>query len=438
MHFVTALYFTCNDFTPDCPMQIPSTFTVFGLNHDTAPLAVREQFHFSENQIRTLYVDCKLPSGSEWLILSTCNRTEFILHGDYEAESLILKAVEKLRGPWPKDLAFRYEGEKAVRHVIAVTAGLKSQIVGDGQILGQVKEAYTLADDAGSVGPLLHRLLHSAFQASKQIITETQLGRVARSTAQSAVHKVCSELEITDRKRGSALVIGAAQMGNLLISELIKNNFEHIAVANRTTDRTQFLSRKYGIKIVDWARHLDELSDYDAVFVATGAPTYVLNAANVESVTADNPTLIFDLSVPRNVNPDVRNQPGVELFDMDALGDCVQEVFNGQDPRIEAQKICNNTASTFEEWVIQHQLIRPIISVLHDTFESIRKQEVEKNSHRFDEHTLKELEKLTLSITQKILAIPIIRLKSVASEQKSLEDYARVLCDMFDRSACER
>lgn len=418
-------------------MQSPSTYIVFGMNHDTAPLAVREKFHFTEYQIRTLYSECELPSGSEWIILSTCNRTEFIIRGDDETEALILKVVEELRGPWPGHLAFRYQGKDAVRHLIGVTAGLRSQIIGDAQILGQVKEAYTMATDAGSVGPMLHRLLHSAFQASKQVITETQLGKVGRSTAQAAVQKVCAELKLVNNESRSALVIGAAQMGNLLISELIKSNFERIAISNRTADRTEILSRKYGIKIVDWSDYRDVVCDYDAVFVATGASNYVLGPSDVKDASLENPTLIFDLSVPRNVDPDVENQPGVDLFDMDALGEQVREVFDGKDPKTEAQAICKNVARMFEEWVVQYQLIRPTVSVLHDTFESIRKQEVERNSHRFDDQTLVELEKLTQSIIQKILAIPIIRLKSVACEQKSLEDYARILYDMFDRSACE-
>jgi len=393
-------------------------FYASGLNHESASLDRTEEFALSPKDQEALYDNLSLSEGAEVVILSTCNRTEAYLYGT-KAD---VRQVEAMLGQaagegWPSDAAFRARDESAVRHLLQVTSGLRSLVLGDSQIFAQVKTAYERAVDAGAVHSLMHRLLHTAFRASKRVSSETALEQGAASVSTAAVEMARQDLEAYARTTSFAetavALMGAGKMGRLALQALTEEPLQSLTVVNRSPDRAREVALAYDGKTRPWRHRHDAAGAADLVFVATGAPDPILHASALPAQDDDPSTLIVDIAMPRNVDPAVADRPGYRLYDLDDLQAWTEGVQEQRADAIpEAESICEELLKDFVTWVFHQQALEPAIQAIRNTFDTIREQEVERHAHHTDMNR-EEVDRLTKSIMQKLLAVPIVRLKNV-------------------------
>jgi len=419
------------------------TFFAFGINFETAPVDVRGAFALKEESLRTIYRRAAVSGSTEFVILSTCNRTEAYLFGS-EADVDTVKTVltEEVGQAWPEANAFQYRDENAVRHLLHVTAGLRSMVPGDAQILAQVKEAYRIAVEEDRVGTVLHRLIHSSFRAAKRVASETELssGAASISSAAVAMARTCFEAEGRPGLEGCrALLVGTGQMGRLALQALNRYDLAALAVTNRSRERAQMAAEVAGAHVVEWDALHEAVAGFDVVIVATGAEEPVLWADRLPRKSEhDRKTLIIDIAVPRNVQSAVGEIPGYTVLELDAIQAWTQHVERTRRAEIpRAEEICEETLAEFVSWMFHQQALQPAIQAIRDTFDHIRLQEIERHQHRFSSADYETLDRLTRSIMQKLLAVPIVRLKSTDPESIDFVRGVKLLQHLFSRPGCE-
>ncbi|MFW5973203.1 MAG: glutamyl-tRNA reductase [Bacteroidota bacterium] len=415
------------------------TFFAFGVNHETAPVRVREQLAMTESSVRDIYRELD-GSPFEGVIVSTCNRTEIYLYGTQGDVGLVQQTIaEQLGIEWPSGFDFLVSDEDAVRHVLQVSAGLKSLVLGDGQIFAQVKAAYRLAVEEDAVGPSVHRLMHTAFRTAKIVTSETQLtsGNASVAGASVAVARSFFQRHYGSGLEGrSVLVLGAGQIGALALEALEKAKPARLVIANRTRERADKLARRCCVKVGNWQDRVRLAQEADFIVVATGADDYVLAAS--ELAPREAPCLIVDISVPRNVAPDIQLVGGYEVVDLDSLNDLLvqaEELRRGAVP--EAEAICEEQLQEFVAWVFHHQAMQPAVRAVAATFDEIRRQEIARHAHRFTGADTDSLDRLTRSIMQKLLAIPIVRLKATDQDSIDFRKGVELLSYLFSRPGCD-
>jgi len=392
-------------------------FYAVGLNHECASLERTEAFALDTDDQEALYSNLSLSEDAEVVVLSTCNRTEAYLYG-VEAD---VRQVEALLGQaagqqWPSDVAFRVQDEAAVRHLLQVTSGLRSVVLGERQIFAQMKTAYERAVDADAVHSLMHRLLHTAFRAAKRVSSETGLSRGAASVSTAAVEMARHDLEAREEAKSLAeatvVLVGAGKMGRLALEALVDEAPDALAVVNRSPDQAEELASSYGGDPQPWTRRHEAVADADLALVATGAPDAILTAASLPA--PDNgSTLMVDITMPRNVDPDVADRAGYRVYDLEDLEDWTDTVQQERAASVpEAEAICEELLDEFVTWVFHQRALQPAIQAIRRTFDTIREQEVDRHAHRTDMDR-EEVDRLTDSIMQKLLAVPIVRLKNV-------------------------
>ena len=415
------------------------TFYAFGLNHETAPLRLREAFALNVEGKRRLLRGLNLSEEAEVVLLSTCNRTEAYLFGESEDVEEVVRALCLRAGhDWPSLESFHVEDEEAIAHVLRVASGLRSMIVGDAQILAQMKEAYGIAVDAGRVGTVLHRLMHTAFRTAKHVVSETAVGIGAASVPGAAVAMARSHV---GGILGSAhvLLVGAGEVGRLILKALDGVRPLRLSITNRSAERAQQLGLQFRADVVPWERRHEAVGLADVVLVATSADEPILEATALPEVDApEREILVVDLSVPRNADPAIGRIPGYRVVDMDELDAWIQKVEDAR--RLEvprAEQLVGEELAEFVSWMFHQDALQPAIQAIRDTFERIRTQEIERHLHRFSDADRRDIDTLTRSIMQKLLAVPIVRLKAHGAESPDLEEGVRLLRMLFTRANCE-
>lgn len=396
------------------------TFYALGVNHECASVEQTDAFALEADDQQALYDGLILSEEAEVVVLSTCNRTEAYLYGrEADVRRLEAALAEAASCSWP-DEAFRRADEAAVRHVLHVTAGLNSMVLGDQQILAQMKEAYQRAVDAGKVHSLMHRLLHTAFRAAKRVSTETNLSSGAASVSTASVEMARQYFDREPRRSLSevqVLLVGAGKMGRLALKALQSDSPTAISVTNRSRGRAERVADTHDGQVIPWEHRHEALTQNDLVIVATGAPEPVVRANALSTGQAkERGRLVVDIARPRNVDPAIDDQPGYTVYDLDDLQAWTRQVREHRNTSVpEAEDICEELLSDFVTWVFHQQALQPAIQAIRETFDSIRKQEVDRHAHRTDMDR-EEVERLTKSIMQKLLAVPIVRLKNVDPE----------------------
>jgi len=316
-----------------------------------------------------------------------------------------------------------------------VASGLDSLILGEPQILGQVKEAYREAVEATAVGKVLHRLFHYAFEVVKRVRSETAIGREAASVGSAAV-KLASNIfpDLSDR---NVLILGAGDIGELVLKHLLENGVKEALVANRNYHRAENLARAFDGRAIRFEDRYTYLAESDVVIAATGALGYVVSPEEVRAILprrVGRPILFIDLSLPRNVDPEVGKLKGVSLYDLDHLGDVVEG--NMETRRREAKKaeaIIGSEVERFMEWLeIQEQVV-PTILALRKMAEEIREKELSKTLAKLNNlspEVKQRIEYLSESIVNKLVHYPIVRLKEAVEEGRG-EGYLRVIQELF-------
>ena len=394
---------------------------VSGLSHKTAPIAVREQLAVEEDKLREILLDVHATGVlAEVVILSTCNRVEVYGVADVlgEARALAFRRLGQHRGldlAAVEPLLYTKSGAEAVHHCFRVAASLDSMILGEPQILGQVKEAFALAQSCQTVGPLLHHLWSQAFAVAKKVRTETELARHAVSVSYAAVELARKIFGSLDGK--AVLLIGAGKMGELAAKHLVDQGAFQIFVANRTWARAQEMARALAGTAVPFEEWPEALSLVDIVITSTGAPEPIVRRAQVErslQTRRSRPLFFIDIGVPRDVEPGVNELDAVFCYDIDDLRQVVES--NLRERLREARKGEVLVEREMEKFVARAQDLEvvPTIVSLRDRLEVIRRGEVEKPYATLpdaDVQTRKTIEAMSQAIVNKILHTPIATLR---------------------------
>ncbi len=394
---------------------------LLGLNHRTAPVEVREKFALEKKDRHPLeLLKNEVPQANEAYFLSTCNRVEFLLVTTAPEETLSrLKGLLSRETGLPREAfephLYLLRDLEAVRHIFRVASGLDSLVLGEPQILGQVKEAYREAVEHRTTGPILNRLLHRTFSVAKRVRTETGIGSYAVSVSYAAVElakKIFGSL-----KGKVALLVGAGEMAELAAQHLLAAGVERMLVANRTLSRAIELAERFRGE----AYGLEELSECllrtDIVISSTGAPGYVITREMVKPLLRKRrlrPLFFIDIAVPRDVEPAVNELENVYVFDIDDLKQVVEENLDRRRREaLRAERIIEEEVLKFERW-LRELAVYPTIKALRARAEAIRQRELARTLPRLRDLSPEEreaLELMTEAIVQKLLHAPIAYLK---------------------------
>jgi len=356
---------------------------VIGLNHKTAPLDVREKLTFGSEQVRTALLSFKQQYPDiQAVLLSTCNRTELycaVSNGrnrlkQDELTGFFAEISGERRSEFEKYL-YVYRNEKAVKHLLTVAGSLDSLVIGEPQILAQVKESYRLAVAAGGTGKIIHRLFHCAFATSKEIYSLTSIAQRRVSVAGVAV-KLAEKL-FADISDANVLVIGAGTTGELLIRHLLDVGCNNITVVNRTVSRADCLTEKYDIKAGKWSDLQHYLHSAGIVIAAVTAEEHLFDKSILAGRKKGN-LLIIDIAVPRNFAPDVDELEDVFLYSIDDLAKVAQENIQARKEDIgQAHEIIADNVDSFMDWLSICD-IGPLIGVMRKKFQQISKTELDR------------------------------------------------------------
>lgn len=420
-------------------------FVVIGVNHQTAPLNVREQFAIPEARLpEALKCLTAYPGVEEGMIVSTCNRVEMLARTANGATDLH-GFLRQFYGFDPEPLRkylYEYHENDAVRHVFRVASSLDSMVVGEPQILGQVKEAYATARAVGAVNSQLDALLTRAFAVAKRVRNETAIASSAVSVASVAVDlakKIFGSLE------GKAVyLVGAGKMCELSARHLLAHGVKQIFVANRTYERAVALAKKFNGEAISFEQLYETVPRADIVISSTGAPHTIFHKQHGEQFLArrrNRPMFFIDIAVPRDVDPEMNKLDGVFVYDIDDLQQVVSS--HVADRRLEADRAEAIVSQEVEKFQARLQTLDvvPTIVSLQEHLETVRQAEIDRVRGRLGPMTAEQemaIEALTRGIVNKIMHTPITTLKSAAresSEATTVIDLVRKLFGLRDAKA---
>ncbi len=400
------------------------TILDIGMNHETAPVELRECIaREPENASIALASMREFPSIREGFFLSTCNRVEAlcITEQPKEARESLIALLSRL-GNVPEDnflsSLFDFKDRDAIRHIFRVASSLDSMVVGEPQILGQIKEAYYEATREKTSGVILNRLLHKAFHVAKRVRTETGVSDAAVSISYAAVE--LAKKIFYDLEGKKVLLIGAGEMAELAAKHLIAQGVSAISVANRTFERAVQVAETFKGNPVSFEEIMSQLLEVDIVISSTASTEYIILHDAVKGSMKkrrNRPLFFIDIAVPRDVEPRVNDLDNVYVYDIDDLKGVIDvNMAQRQQEAVKAERIVEEEVLKFEKWLKTLAVVPTIIS-LKEKAENIRQAEIKKSLTGLRELTpsqLKQVENLTASITEKIINDPILVLKRKA------------------------
>lgn len=416
---------------------------VVGLSHHTAPLEIREKLAFSSSGIESpLRELTSLPDITEGIIVSTCNRVE-VYAGARDMAAAIARVKRFLagRGGIPfsslEPHLYGYHGEKAVRHVFRVAASLDSLVIGEPQILGQVKAAYGYAAEYGASGLILNRLLHKAFSVAKRIRTETRIASSAVSVAFAAVELA---RKIFDDLAGkTVLLVGTGEMGELAARHFVTAGAGAVMVANRTFERAERLATEFSGRPVRFDDLMDHLHKADIILSTTGAPRYIIGPAAVSEALRcrrQRPMFFIDIAVPRDIDPAVNDLENVYLYNTDDLRGVVESNLEQRSREAEkAEEIVTDETGRFLAWLSSLEVV-PTIVALRSRFEEIVRAEARRTLSAWKDPSPEQemrFDAMTSAIISKLLHTPISVLKHTGQGGR-IDLYLDALQSLFDLS----
>ncbi|HUS27307.1 MAG TPA: glutamyl-tRNA reductase [Kofleriaceae bacterium] len=419
-----------------------SELFVVGISWRTAPVAVREKLAFREEELTSTLqkITAQLPVA-EALLISTCNRVEVygVARGPAEPTAAVRQFLTEQRQVKPKDLGdavYSHAGPAAVRHVFRVASALDSLVVGEAQILGQLKAAYSVAGKAGTSGPVLSRALERAFGVAKRVRTETTIARGAANVSSVAV-------ELAGRVFGnltgkSVLVVGAGKMSSLAAKHLYANGAQRIVVTNRSPEKADALAEEIEGVAKPWAELEQLLAEADVVISSTGAREPVLTKKLFKAVTKARrwrQMMVIDIAVPRDAEPAIGELDGVYLFDIDDLDKVVQaNIAERQKAAEHASKIVEHEAGQFEHW-LRTQNVVPTIRALREKFAQVADAEVQKALDQLARKDLTRdqqrelLQRSVQLVVNKLLHQPTTVLRG--ADPAEAQELAGAVCELF-------
>lgn len=403
---------------------------VIGLNHKTADVDLREKLAFNGPRLEEGLLRIReLPAVKETLIVSTCNRVELYLNADntdraFDAVKGFFEGYFDVRRE-PLDRALYLHADlSAVRHIFRVASSLDSMVVGEPQILGQLKDAFEAALGRKTTGVLLNRLMKKAISVAKRVRTETKIAENAVSISFAAVE--LAKKIFGDLSGKSFMLLGAGEMAELAAKHMINSGVTDIMIANRTFETGCRLAEEFCGRAVRFEDFVSELLHADIVICSTGAPSYVLQKAQMQKVMKERknrPVFLIDISVPRNIDPGINGLENVYLYDVDDLQGVVEtNVMERQKEAQKAEAIIEDEVETFRKWLASLDSV-PMVVALREKAEAIKKDELEKLLNRLpdlDEKERKAIEAMAAAIVNKLIHPPTVALKADAEDRDAM------------------
>ena len=413
---------------------------VIGLNHKTAPIEIRETVAFDGPKLKeALDALKKTDAVKENIILSTCNRVEiYAVADDTDAgiESIKKFIADFHNVPLDKlnNSLYIHKGNEAIRHIYRVGASLDSMVVGEPQILGQLKDAFDAALKNKTTGTVLNKLTRKSVSVAKRIRTETKIAENAVSISFAAVE--LAKKIFDDLPSKSFMLVGAGEMAELAAKHLINNGVTDVYVTNRTTARAQELANEFQGKVILFDNFTLEMRYCDIVICSTGAPEYILRKEQMQKIMKDRkqkPVFIFDISVPRNIDPEINDLDNVYLYDVDNLQGIVETNIQERANEAEkAEKIVDEEIISFVNWN-RSLSATPTIVAIREKAEAIRQEEIDKLFCKLgpmEEEKIRAIERLSTAIVNKLIHPPTAALKTAHEERDVMIDMAQKLFDL--------
>jgi glutamyl-tRNA reductase len=404
---------------------------VIGLNHKTAPIDIRERLAFDAD--KTLDALRKLKnrfSEAEFVLLSTCNRVELycacMRNSTIEPETIIkfFSEFHNIAVSEFRQFMYFYNDDVAVRHLLTVTSSLDSMVVGEPQIIGQVKDSFRLACSAGSTGKVLNRLFHCAFTAGKKVYTTTSISQGRVSVAGVAV--ALAKQLFADISSAKVIVIGAGEMGQLIVQHLWKTGCKNITIVNRSYERGLDVARRFSVSAGKWEELQEHLIDADIVISSAAGPDFLFNKASFEKIMEQRQKktlLVIDVAVPRNFEPSVNEIEDVHLYSIDDLSEVVSQNRKAREADLaEAMEIIEESVNEFMDWFVARD-IGPLIGQMKEKFTQISQDELKRFfvGDRKDASCKELLETMVNRVVNKLLHCVIKNIDTVAKENGTVE-----------------
>jgi len=412
----------------------------FGINHRSAALPIRERYAIgAEKMGEFLQRGARLPHVEELAVLSTCNRVEVYAVSKHprQAKQQLVQFLAEFQGADRAEIEkhnYYHLGNDAVLHGFRVAGSLDSLILGESQILGQVKEAYRVALEAGTTGRLLNKFFHRVFSVAKRIRTETAIAAHPVSVSYAAV--VLAKQIFGNLEKKKALILGAGKMSSLAVKHLKASGVEKFYIANRTLERAEEMARQFGGEAIPFSNFEKWLEDVDLVLTSTNSPGYLIDGELLQAAfrrRKNTPIFFIDIAVPRDVSPDVNQLGNVFLYDVDDLGAVVEANKEGRFREGErALMIVEREVSEFAKVLRTFEVV-PTISSLQKKIEKICQVEIDKAFQRLpnlDADSREVVENMASAIIKKVLHDPMVTLKEDHVQSETV-DYAALVRKLF-------
>lgn len=409
-------------------------FKALGLSYKNAPIEVREKVAFNEMEAGQFLTKLKETfSLEEALLISTCNRTELYYTSQDKLDTQIIQLIASFKAFASDQLTsfFNfYDNEDAAKHLFSVSLGLESQVLGDIQISNQVKRAYQQSADLNLAGPHLHRLMHTIFYANKRVVQETRLQDGTASVASVAVDLIKGFVRNIEHPR--IALVGLGEIGQNVLENLNSEEAE-ITLVNRTKSKADKLADGKNIAVCDYSELSRTINENDVIISAVSTPSPIISASDFSSEVVHK--LLIDLSVPRSMDHDLENVPGLSLYNVDQLTEKTLKARKRREKAIpDARKIIEEELSGFSAWKSEMG-VSPTIQRLKNTLDQIRKEELARHK-KLSEKEMELLEVVTKSMIQKVIKLPVLQLKA-ACKRGEAETLVGVLNDLFNLESAD-
>jgi glutamyl-tRNA reductase len=408
------------------------SFRVVSISYKKAPLQIRERLALDESETKAFYLKLKEVLGVvEALVISTCNRTEVYFKSDSNLSSEVIKLLAVNKGVTSSEIESYFEiiNEESVatNYLFEVALGLQSQVIGDQQIINQVKNAYQWSADMQMAGPFVHRVLHTVFYANKRLVQETSFRDGAASTSYVTIDLMESFLPMLANP--SILVLGLGEIGEDIAKTLFEKGIKNVSVCNRTKEKAVEIAKSFEMEVLDYMDLSEKIQYFDVVISSVRAESPVVKAAylaNKKSIT-----YLFDLSVPRSIESEVENIPGVVLYGLDEIQKRSDEALEKRKSAIpQVKTIISEMVLEVGNWS-KEMMVSPTIQKLKNALEQIRQDEMSRYLKTMSAEEAEKMDKVTAAMMQKIIKLPVLQLKA-ACKRGEADTLIDVLNDLFD------
>jgi glutamyl-tRNA reductase len=407
-------------------------FRVVSISYKKTPLEIRERLALDESETKAFYLKLKDVLGiSEALVISTCNRTEVYFKSESDLSADVIKLLAVNKGVASSDIEGYFEvindEAMATNYLFEVALGLQSQVIGDQQIINQVKNAYQWSADMQMAGPFVHRVLHTVFFANKRLVQETSFRDGAASTTYVTVDLMESFLPMLANPK--ILVLGLGEIGEDLAKTLFEKGIKNVTVCNRTIEKAIEAAKAFEMEVLDYIALPEQIQNFDVVVSSVRAESPIVKAnylTNKKTIT-----YLFDLSVPRSIESEVEKISGVVLYGLDEIQKRSDEALEKRKSAIpQVKSIINDMVGEVENWS-KEMMVSPTIQKLKNALELIRQDEMSRYMKTMSAYEAEKMDKITAAMMQKIIKLPVLQLKA-ACKRGEADTLIDVLNDLFD------